>query len=770
MNLDDLFCPRCGRLKRKCICGRIEVRKRNLNLLRRIAGEREDLKPIFDCEDEIVYYRIFEPFDPNPSVPLEEAGIFKPLERALRKRGIEKLYPFQLRAMEELRSGKNVVITAPTGFGKTEAFAIPMLERIALEGGKGVVFYPTKALAKDQEIKLKFYSDSLGLEAVRFDGDSGWEERRKVLRGEADVILTNPDMVDYHLRNTPAFRRIVGEVKFVAVDELHTYSGLLGTNMHYLVKRLERFSNFQIACASATIANAKEFAEELFERSFVHVHGEHRKATLHFIMRFTPSIYSSVRDLVRALRGRKILIFGNSYKVVETIGWILKRDGVNVAIHKGGLPKEVREEVERDFREGRLKIVVATPTLELGIDVGDVDVVISELVGYSQFLQRVGRAGRKGQESIGVLLLREEDVIANYYRLKPEDYFKDEQHCYVEKSNDEVMKFQLLSMIMERPLDKSEVREEWLEVLNFLKEMGLVVEVGGVFIPTTNASKFFEHFNMRGIGESVRMLSGGRVVGERNLPIAVKELFPGSVIIHNGRRYVVKSLDLEEKVAELEENPYGSEVTEPLYTSIPRVVRVEERREGSAYCSLEITIIVYGYVERDVFSREKKGKTRYLLDPVSYTFPTKGFVFSAPMPDPMDYEDFYAGTFHALEHVLIEASDALTGGGSQYMGGISTPEGDIFVYDATIGGSGLSKLLFRRLDRAFRIAYEVLKNCDCKRVDGCPKCTYSYQCGNNNQPLNRIGAINVLEKLLRGERGRLDLEKYEQFEEFKYYP
>ena len=159
-----------------------------------------------------------------------------------------------------------------------------------------------------------------------------------------------------------------------------------------------------------------------------------------------------------------------------------------------------------------------------------------------------------------------------------------------------------------------------------------------------------------------------------------------------------------------------------------------------------------------------------LEEPMSYSFPTKGFILKAPMPDYMDYEDYYAGSFHALEHVLIEASDALTGGGSQYMGEISTPDGDIFVYDATIGGSGLSKLLFKRIERAFEIAYEVLKNCECKRVDGCPRCTYSYQCGNNNQPLNRLGAINILEKLLRGERGRLDVEKFREITEFKYYP
>ncbi len=770
MNVEDLFCPKCKRLKRKCICKRTEIRERNLELLRKIAGDREDLRPIFDCEDEIVLYRIFEPFDPNPTVPLEDAKILKPLERALRKRGISKLYPFQLKAMEELRKGKNVVITAPTGFGKTEAFAVPMLEKIAVEGGVGLVFYPTKALAKDQELKIKFYAESLGLKAVRFDGDSSWEERRSVFRGEADVILTNPDMIDYHLRNTPSFRKIAGNLTFVAIDELHSYTGLLGTNMHYLIKRLERFSNFQIACASATIANAEEFAEELFDRDFVHVHGEHRKSVLHFIMRFTPSIYSAVRDLVRALRGRKILIFGNSYKVVETIGWILKRDGLRIAVHKGGLPKEVRERVERDFREGRLKIVVATPTLELGIDIGDVDVVISELVSYSQFLQRVGRAGRKGQESIGILLLREEDAISNYYRQKPEDYFKDEQHGYVEKLNDEVMKFQLLSMVIERPLELSEVKEEWKEILEWLRRKGLVVEVNGILFPSANASEFLANFNMRGIGESVKMIENGRVIGERNLPIAIKELFPGSVIIHNGRRFVVKSLDLKRKEAELLECPDGNEITEPLYLSVPKVVGVEMKKDDfAAYCSLEITIIVYGYIERDVFSREKR-RTKSLDNPVSYTFRTKGFVLSAPMPDYMDYDDFYAGTFHALEHVLIEASDALTGGGSQFMGGISTPEGDIFVYDATIGGSGLSKLLFKRLDRAFEIAYEVLKNCDCRRVDGCPKCTYSYQCGNNNQPLNRIGAINVLEKILKGKRGKLDLGKYEDFAEFEYYP
>lgn len=736
-------------------------------MLRKV-GYRKMLEPIFNCEDEIVVYRIFSSFNEYPTEPLD----FLPhkLSEVLKSRGITKLYEFQKKAMELLMDGKNVVITAPTGFGKTEAFAIPLIERV-LKGGRGVVFYPTKALARDQELKIKEYSASVGLKAVRFDGDSDSASRKLVLSGKADIILTNPDMVDYHLRNTPAFRHFCRDIVFVAVDELHTYTGVLGSNMHYLMKRLSRFADFQVACASATLSNAKEFAEELFDREFIHVSGEHRKATLYFIARYTPSMYSTIRDIVMALRDRKIIVFGNSYKSVETINMILRRSGVKSAIHKSGLPKDVRREVEERFRNGEINVVVATPTLELGIDVGDVDVVISELVPYSQMQQRMGRAGRKGQESVGVIILREEDSISTYYKNNPEEYFRDEASGYVERKNEEIMKYQILSMCIERPLKDDEVKE-YIQILNELESRGLVVKRGGMYLPTALGLEFVKSFSMRGIGDSVKMYCDGKLIGERTLPIAVKELFPGSIIIHNGVRYRSQELDLRKLKAKLVSIGDGDEITDPLYTTIPRVVDVETEifePVNACYCTLDITIILHGYIERNVFERERKS-IRYLDDPVSYTFRTKGLIFSAPFPDPEDYEDYYAGSFHALEHVLIETTDAITGGGSREMGGISVPEGDIFIYDATAGGSGLSKLLFKRLNRAFKIAQSILKGCDCNRVDGCPKCTYSYQCGNNNQPLNRVGALKIVEKVLRGKKRKTDWKKYGEIAEFRYFP
>jgi len=766
--VDELFCPQCGMLKRRCKCRKRSIRQRNLELLKKV-GYKEFLLPLFDTDDEIVLYKVLRPFREKPTEELD----FLPSELAscLRKRGIGRLYPFQKEAMIRLMEGRDVVITAPTGFGKTEAFAVPMLWR-ALHGGKAMVFYPTKALARDQEEKIKFYASSLGLRAVRFDGDSGREERRAVLSGKCDIILTNPDMVDYHLRNTPAFRRICRELSFIAVDELHTYTGVLGSNMHYLVKRLSRFAEFQIACASATLSNAAEFAEELFDRDFVLVSGEHRKGTLHLIFRYTPSLYSAVREIVTALRNRKIIVFGNSYKSVETINLILRRHGLKSAIHKSGLPKEVREEVEAKFKRGEINIVVSTPTLELGVDIGDVDVVVSELVPYGQMIQRVGRAGRKGQESVGVVILREDDSISTYYRTKPEDYFKEEANGYVERHNEEVMKFQLISMCIEKPVRLEELDRQSAEIMQKLQAQGIVVEREGAFHPTAKAIELSRAFSFRGIGDAVKIYHDGKYIGERALPIAVKELFPGSILVHNGVRYRTVELDLKRLRAEVVELDYGNEITDPLYMTIPRIIEVEEEIEepvNAVYCSIEINYLVHGYIERDVFDRERKA-FHYLDEPVSYTFKTKGFLFSAPFPDPADYEDYYAGSFHALEHVIIETTDAITGGGSREMGGISVPEGDIFVYDASVGGSGLSKLLFKRLRRAFEISKTILESCDCGRVDGCPKCTYSYQCGNNNQPLNRIGALNIAEKVIKGVKRKTDWRKYTDVIEIRYFP
>lgn len=761
MEADSFFCPKCRRLKSRCICARKSIRQRNLELFYGLCSD-ESLRPIFDIDHEVVHFSR-QNGEEKRTYDVRTLPVSNALVDALIERGISRLYRFQKKAMERILEGSNTVIVAPTGMGKTEAFLIPVLE-ILRHGGKGMIFYPTKALARDQLEKVRFYSKAANIKVAKFDGDSDYRERRDVLLGRADLILTNPDMVDYHLRNTPEFREFVEQTRILVFDELHSYSGFLGSNIHWLMKRIYRFADPQIVASSATIANPEEFAKFLFDKDFEVVKFD-RVFGQRSVLMVYGNFYSAVRDLVFRLRDRKILIFGNSYKTVETLAWILEREGVRVGVHKAGLPRKVRERVEREFKEGWLKIIVSTSTLELGIDVGDVDVVISELVPYPYFVQRMGRAGRRSGKSVGIIVLRDEDSISNYYRRHPDEYFEEELYCYAEKENEVVKRHHILSMAREMPIVKGEIEDEALEEL--VRE-GRLIDAGDFYI----AGEYVrDGFSMRGAGRNVKMIHNGKVVGERSLPIAIKELHPGAIVIHNRRKYRVTDLNLDRMEAYLEEHE-TIEVTTPLYTAIPSVKRVIAGKNWPAemlYCDLEITLFVTGYILRNPYD-DKSRKVHHLEKPISYTFSTKGFLFASPFPDEMDYEDFYAGSFHALEHVLIEASDGVTGGGSVHMGGISTPDGHIFVYDSTEGGNGVSKLLFDRIERALEIALDVMENCECGREDGCPKCTYSYQCGNNNQPLNRLGAINVARKILSGKKRKPDVSMFEETRDFVYYP
>ncbi|MFV2015703.1 MAG: Zn-binding domain-containing protein [Candidatus Heimdallarchaeota archaeon] len=199
----------------------------------------------------------------------------------------------------------------------------------------------------------------------------------------------------------------------------------------------------------------------------------------------------------------------------------------------------------------------------------------------------------------------------------------------------------------------------------------------------------------------------------------------------------------------------------------PRIESIEFEKEieglQASYCKLNLTETVEGYITKNIFTNELVASNS-LDDPISYQFDTMGFILSMPKPHintshmhPRELSEYLMGTFHAVEHILIESGNSLTGGGANQIGGISMADtGQIFVYDGTEGGSGLSNLLFDSLAKGFARSLKILEECPCKREDGCPRCTYSYYCGNNNQPLNRLGAIESL-KLVGKESTELDL-------------
>jgi DEAD/DEAH box helicase domain-containing protein len=268
-------------------------------------------------------------------------------------------------------------------------------------------------------------------------------------------------------------------------------------------------------------------------------------------------------------------------------------------------------------------------------------------------------------------------------------------------------------------------------------------------------------------------------MGERSMPMAAREIHPGALYLHGGKHFKVISFKYNQKLGGGEIilqaiQPVNHKTTANRF-AIPTILKINERKDvmGSEviYCDLQITEHVTGYKVSDIFTN-KLIQEQDFEEPIIYTFTTKGFMFTMPRPTKMlnelqhiSEETILNGTFHAVEHVVIESSSMLTGGGSSELGGISMgTSGAIFVYDGAKGGSGLSKLLYDRLEEGFKRSIEILRNCKCSSADGCPRCTYSYQCGNNNQPLSKLGALESLEHL-----GKTKLHIVDNYNDYESY-
>jgi DEAD/DEAH box helicase domain-containing protein len=547
--------------------------------------------------------------------------------------------------------------------------------------------------------------------------------------------------------------------------------------------------------ASATVSNAQEFAELLFDRPVIPIFCDQgKKGLIHFLMLYPESTSQSTmianvaQELVR--QKFKTLVFANTHRNAEVINLIARRIRLRSAVHRAGLPMAYRNRVEDNFRRGNLDLLVSTPTLELGIDIGDLDAVVSMLVGITRLTQRIGRAGRKGQESIAVLALRNNDAISSYYREHPNEYFTDIDPAYVEPQNEVVARHQLLAASLDKPLTVKEF-PAFQRTLQELIAEGLLQKTGQTLRANFSAARReLARYNIRGIGDTVQIVYAGKIIGERQMPIAQAELHPGAYYLHAGKTYESVDFEFRHGVgrAELEQlSPNHREMTQALRHVKPEITQVHETRTAYGitvyYANLRMTEVVTGFVTKDIYT-DRILKTQDLDHPLEYTYPTKGFFFTAPPPiktvnevldqpsDVLKYhhsqsngssepllekEELEMGTFHALEHSLIESSDMLTGGGSQGIGGVSMgTSGVIFIYDGSPGGSGLAKLLYDRAEEAFRRVSFILRQCSCQTLDGCPACTYSYRCGNNNRPLFRAGANEVADLIISGTQTTTD--------------
>ena len=738
-------------------------------------------------EDYIVDFQALDEPPPEFGCIINDAPVDEAIMNVLKSKKIDYLYKFQEEAIRKIQEGNDVVITAPTASGKTEAFCIPLLQSVAeeqllhfgsLRSGKGKVsaifVYPTKALSRDQLPKIQEMATPLGVRIAILDGDTSEKDRRVIIDSPPDVIITNFDVLHYHMMHKTKFSYVLRTAKFLVVDEAHVYTGIFGSNVHHIISRLERLagSKLQIVAASATLPNAAEFCRTLFGRSMHVISGRGRRGRINLAIIF-PSLrsYRSLTlDLLRqsTKRKHKTIVFASSHLSAELMAFYGARQGINIRVHRAGLTSALRKETEQQFKGDQLTAISATPTLELGIDIGSVDAIISNIVPINRLFQRVGRAARRGQQGYAFLALGN-DPISQYYKTHPADYMEDQELAYTDPTNQVVMEYQVLAMVCDKPLRIAESKQIW-DILQKLVSKGVVKVAGDRFVPDLKkALKVLNEYSIRGIGTRVDIKFNNKIIGDRALPQALEELHQHAIYFLGGRRYKVRELHFQinsQPYAEL--SPIPSDY--PYYTKAltddwPSILEVYEKKVvfgvEVAYCALNIQKRVLGYVNVEIGQEVAQGKKVMLDKPLEYEFPTKGFVFRVPRPARVlqaveDEQYIEMSGFHASEHVIIEGSAMITGGASQDLGGISLgSSGLIVVYDGSIGGNGASRILYERLEIALERARCILSECACISESGCPRCTYSYRCGNNNEYLHKRAAIEILSRIVEGEKAEI---------------
>ena len=727
-----------------------------------------------------------------PAVPPEHARpkspLPEPLERVLAARGL-RLYTHQVEALEALRAGANVMLVTPTASGKTLAFNLAVLERLYHDPEATALYiYPLKALTQDQLSVLKRLEAETGIElgAAVYDGDTPQHLRPRI-RERARIVLTNPHALHQYLPWHHKWRRFFKNLTFVVLDEAHAYRGVFGSNVALLLRRFRRLverygARPQFVLASATLANPAEHGRALTGLDFrVIARSGAPQGERVFVFWDSARLDESPHRQASALlaqgvrAGFQTLCFAYSRKLAELIALWAKEQlppsqrGLVTAYRAGYLPEE-RREIERQLRDGELRGVAATTALELGIDVGELDVVI--IAGYPGTVistwQMAGRAGRRGRPAL-VVLLGFENPLDQYFMRHPDAFFeRPHEHAIVDLENPYIVAGHAMCAAAELPLQPERDRRYFgpglPRALAALAREGLIERTPAGYV-YRGPARPTDVVSLESLSErAVRVLDeDGELLETLELRRAYDEAHPGAVLLHRGETYVVEALDLEQGVARVAKRDV-EHYTDALHTvelGVRRVFHREKAPWGGTLGLAEVDVVERFFAYR--VRRYDKTLGLYELNLPPLEFETVALVLTLPeaLRERVEEEGLdWAGGLHAAEHALIAMTPFHALCDRWDLGGLSTPHhpdtgaASIFIYDGHPGGIGIAEKALQLFDGLARTTRELVRDCPCEA--GCPSCIYSPKCGNNNEPLDKRAALLILNALTSNSDGGKD--------------
>ena len=431
----------------------------------------------------IIHYEKLVSLEPE-KIPIENLKdvLSENILQGLKKYGFTGLLPFQEEAIRSILKGNDSIISAPTGSGKTEAFIIPILQKISKNSSSGVfalLIYPLNALIDDQVSKISTLIEKCGLDekisAYSIHGGQSTGYKDKIISESSTkslILATNFDFINYHLiLQDKKWNHLFKNAKIIVMDEAHSYTSFHGSNVYHVLKRMKNhMSKVQFVGASATLDNSKEFFSNMFdlpEKSFSYIQSKfRRKQNMHrfFIMprKFGQRITMELLCSICFKNNTKQLVFSNTHNDAEFLASNVEdtNKGIRIQIHRGGLDQTDRKLYENQMKLGELDVLSCTPTLELGIDIGRVDVVISAFKNeYDSFVQRIGRAGRMGQKSYAICVFDPEDAACYYFARNIDEYLKQDHIVEINKDNSIIADKHIASVGIEKhaatEIDKS---------------------------------------------------------------------------------------------------------------------------------------------------------------------------------------------------------------------------------------------------------------------------------------------------------------------------